>query len=99
MNVAEPYHVEPYHALSRLAKTSGGLLIVGHGTRLPAGQEQLKQLVSQMQALCPDTPMQASFLELADPDIATGLKALVEQSIRSVIVVPILLFAAGQRAR
>jgi sirohydrochlorin cobaltochelatase len=76
-------------------KNRGGLLVVGHGTRRADGVGQLLTLTLRMQQLLPDLPIEASFLELAEPTISTGLSRLKDNGAFSVVVVPVLLFEAG----
>ncbi|AMV34389.1 Sirohydrochlorin cobaltochelatase [Pirellula sp. SH-Sr6A] len=79
----------------RLNGRNAGVLVVGHGTRKLAGQEQLLLLSDQIASLLPGTPVEACFLELAEPDIEQGLCKLREQGCEAVVVVPVLLFTAA----
>lgn len=81
--------------VNRLNSRKAGVLVVGHGTRKRAGQQQLLQLSHQIAQLLPGTPVEACFLELAEPDIAQGLCKLQERDCESVVVVPVLLFTAA----
>lgn len=76
-----------------------GLLLVGHGTRDPAGLEELREVARQLAAACPQVVVQHSFLELAEPTIAAGIAFCVEQGVRQLTVQPLLLFAAGHAQR
>jgi len=71
------------------------VLVVGHGTRKPSGQQQLKELVEQMRRIEPSWRMEASFLELAEPTIEQAIEGLSTQGFRRILVVPILLFTAA----
>ena len=71
------------------------VLVVGHGTRKPSGQQQLKELVEQMRRIEPSWRMEASFLELAEPTIEQAIEGLAAQGFRRIVVVPILLFTAA----
>jgi sirohydrochlorin cobaltochelatase len=71
------------------------LLVVGHGTRKPAGADQLRQLVETMRGLAPGVPIFESFLELAEPTIDEALERIRERDLWRVKVVPVLLFEAG----
>jgi sirohydrochlorin cobaltochelatase len=71
------------------------VLVVGHGTRKPSGQQQLKELVAQMRRIEPIWRMEASFLELAEPTIEQAIEGLSAQGFRRILVVPILLFTAA----
>ncbi|MCY3007076.1 MAG: sirohydrochlorin cobaltochelatase [Planctomycetota bacterium] len=71
------------------------VLVVGHGTRKPSGQQQLKELVEQMRRIEPSWRIEASFLELAEPTIEQAIEFLSSQQVRRILVVPILLFTAA----
>jgi sirohydrochlorin cobaltochelatase len=72
-----------------------GLLLVGHGTRSESGARQFFDVAAGIEKLRPDVLVQAAFLELREPDIATAVKRLSERGSSSLVVVPLLLFAAG----
>jgi sirohydrochlorin cobaltochelatase len=71
------------------------VLVVGHGTRKPSGQQQLKELVEHMRRIEPSWRIEASFLELAEPTIEQAIEFLSSQQVRRILVVPILLFTAA----
>ncbi len=70
------------------------LLLVGHGSRDPQGQQDFLNFAAHYQALEPSRPVAACFLELATPPIGEAVEALVYQGYRQLSVVPLLLFAA-----
>ncbi|MCL6636449.1 MAG: sirohydrochlorin chelatase [Alicyclobacillus sp.] len=79
-----------------------GLLLVGHGTRLPAGQWAFQEFVQQLAATLPAflpgrelPPLATAYLELQQPSVPEAVQALVEQGVKHVVVVPLLLLAAG----
>jgi sirohydrochlorin cobaltochelatase len=76
-----------------------GVLLVGHGTRDVAGLAEFAELALLVERLIPDVKLQTAFLELATPDIQTGMDRLAEQGVDRIIVVPVLLFAAGHAKR
>jgi len=72
------------------------LLLVAHGSRRAASNREVETLAS---ALAPELEerfpvIEVAFLELADPDIATGIRSCIDRGARSVVVVPYFL-AAG----
>jgi len=74
----------------------GGILIVGHGTRNAAGVQELIELVDSMRNLLPEGfPVEASFLELANPTIDQAVEKLQAQNCEKLLVIPILLFTAA----
>jgi sirohydrochlorin cobaltochelatase len=76
-----------------------GLLLVGHGTREAVGVEEFLQTAAQVAELAGATPVEPCFLEFAEPTIAEGFQRLVERSATRIVVVPVLLFAAGHARR
>jgi len=76
-----------------------GLLIVGHGTSEADGQRAFWTTVRQVAEYLPDTAVEGCFLEFAQPDVAAGLRALARRGVDDVVLVPLLLFAAGHAER
>jgi sirohydrochlorin cobaltochelatase len=76
-----------------------GLLLVGHGTRNPAGLAEFFAIARQVADMGREFEVEPCFLELAEPDIATGVRRLLERGISRLIVAPVLLFAAGHAKR
>ena len=72
-----------------------GVLAVGHGTRATAGIAEFHSVVEQLAARLGPTPVEPSFVELAEPTIAVGLERLLDRGAEHVIVVPLLLFTAA----
>jgi sirohydrochlorin cobaltochelatase len=76
-----------------------GLLLVGHGTRQPAGLAEFFEVAEQVQRLQAEFLVEPCFLEIAQPDIAAGVRRLLDRGIKQIIVSPVLLFAAGHAKR
>jgi sirohydrochlorin cobaltochelatase len=76
-----------------------GLLLVGHGTRNAAGLAEFFAFAQQVADIGRDFDAEPCFLELAEPDIATGVRRLLDRGVRQLIVAPVLLFAAGHAKR
>lgn len=70
------------------------ILLVGHGSRDPEGNEELLEFAQAVAARVPGTCVETCFLELARPSIAEGVQACVEKGATRVVLVPIILFAA-----
>src|SRR5262245_26328342 len=79
--------------------TRAGLLLVGHGTRNRAGLAEFFAIARQLADIGSEFDVEQCFLELAEPDIATGVRRLLERGISRLIVAPVLLFAAGHAKR
>ncbi|MFD1773117.1 sirohydrochlorin chelatase [Paenibacillus rhizophilus] len=71
------------------------ILLVGHGSRDPEGNEELLQFADTVRQAAPQYKIETCFLEFVQPDIARGIARCVEQGAARVIVIPIMLFAAG----
>jgi len=75
------------------------LLLAGHGTRSAGGRRQFLHLAAQMQRRLPRVQVQPAFLELAEPTIDEAVAALSATGVEQMVVVPLLLFAAGHTKR
>ena len=72
------------------------ILLVGHGSRDPEGNRELKEFAHEVAAKAPEnTLVETCFLELTRPSIADGVTACVDRGATRVVLVPIILFAAG----
>ena len=84
-------------ALEDASSARAGVLLVGHGTRSELGRRQCEALASEIAAGL-DLRLFAAelaYLEMASPTIEQSVARLVEQQVERLIVVPLLLFAAG----
>jgi sirohydrochlorin ferrochelatase len=54
-----------------------GLLIVDHGTRVPAANERLAAFTQQVAAARPDWHVRYAHMELAEPGFADGIESLI----------------------
>jgi sirohydrochlorin ferrochelatase/(2Fe-2S) ferredoxin len=71
-----------------------GLLIVGHGSRDAAANQELQALVAEYAAARPELEVAYGYVELAEPPLAAALRALAARC-QQVTVLPLFLFAAG----
>jgi sirohydrochlorin cobaltochelatase len=94
-----PHPSPPFPAPRSLLAAPCSLLLVGHGTRDAAGIAEFLVLVERVRGLITPVPLEACFLELAEPTIAEGLNRLIERGAQQVAVVPLLLTAAGHAKR
>jgi sirohydrochlorin ferrochelatase len=76
-----------------------GLLLVGHGTRDPAGIAEFFAAAKLIRELAGGRPLTACFLELATPTISEGVEELVRSGATRIIALPLLLFSAGHAKR
>lgn len=70
------------------------LLLVAHGSRMQASNDEVRELVQRLR-LHPltFTNISCAFLELAEPDIVTGLREQIAGGAREIVVMPYFLSA------
>jgi sirohydrochlorin cobaltochelatase len=71
------------------------LLIAGHGTRDEAGARELHDLAGRVRALEPGLRVASGFIELSAPPVTVAAADLVADGARDIVVVPLMLLAAG----
>jgi sirohydrochlorin ferrochelatase len=71
------------------------LLVVAHGSRRQASNDEVGALASVLAARVADRYdyVREAFLEMAEPDIATGLQACVDAGAKQIDVLPYFLSA------
>lgn len=79
--------------------SSTGVLIVGHGTASAVGAEECRRVAAMVAELLPSLRVELGFLEIIEPSIDAAMDSLSAAGCRQVVVVPILLFAAGHARR
>lgn len=67
------------------------VLLIAHGSRRPAANADLFDLAARLERGGRHPIVEASFLELAEPDIATGGARCVERGATRVLLVPYFL--------
>lgn len=70
------------------------LLLVGHGSREAAGNDDVREFVAQWRARHPSWRIELCFIEFGAPGLHDGLDAAARAS-RQVLVLPLILNAAG----
>ena len=70
------------------------ILLVGHGSREDAGNQEIRDFVDQWRARQPAWRIEVCFIEFAAPSLHDGLLAAAQSS-RRVLVLPLILNAAG----
>lgn len=76
-----------------------GILLIGHGTRDAAGVREFLALAEAIKPISAPIPIEACFLELAEPTIAEGVERLAKAGVQRMLVAPLLLFSAGHHQR
>jgi cobalt/nickel transport system ATP-binding protein len=71
------------------------LLVVGHGSRSPAGVAEYWDFAAAVRAEDPTLHVGCGFIELARPDLDTAVDALIEGGATSVVATPLVLLGAG----
>lgn len=71
------------------------LLGVAHGSKDPASQEVVEDLLARTAALRPGVQAEAAYVDNASPSIRTALAALAARGVEDVVVLPVLLTAAS----
>ena len=77
-----------------MSALSDTILLVGHGSREASGNQEILAFAEQWRVRCPDWRIEVCFIEFAPPSLHDGLLAAT-QGARRVIVVPLILNAAG----
>ncbi len=72
-----------------------GILIVGHGSRNLLAIKEFAILANSIKASFPGIPFEYGYLEFARPIISEALDRLKNKSIKKIIAIPAMLFAAG----
>lgn len=71
------------------------ILLFAHGSRTPGWEAPFVALCDRLQRARPDRPVALAFLELMQPDLATGIAELAERGATRIIVCPLFLGGGG----
>jgi sirohydrochlorin cobaltochelatase len=74
---------------------SEGLLLVGHGSRSRASQEEMADVARRVAGRLPEIQVDLGYLEMSEPPAGPVLDRLVAAGCRRVVVLPLMLLAAG----
>lgn len=74
------------------------LLLIAHGSRLDAANEELRSLAHRLRAEGAYQIVEPCYLELAQPDIPAGARRCVQQEAERIILLPYFL-SAGTHVR
>lgn len=66
-------------------------ILFAHGSSVEAANEAVRTIARAAASQAGYTIMEAAFLELAQPDLPTAVRALVEQGVQHIVVVPYFL--------
>jgi len=73
------------------SETKTGILLIGHGSRLPYNKEVVRAIAEKYAKTQPDYTVEVGFMELAQPDIPTAFNKLKETGVNRIIVTPVFL--------
>ncbi len=82
-------------SLLDLQETSLGVLICGHGSRNRLAIDEFANLAKSIKSRLQGIPVEYGYLEFAQPTLRDALDRLREKSVKKVIAIPAMLFAAG----
>lgn len=73
------------------------LLLVDHGSRVDAANESIESIADFLRRLAPDLIIHTAHMELAPPNIPTGIARCVDDGAAEIIIHPYML-SAGRHA-
>ncbi len=76
-----------------IAEPPTAVLLIAHGSRQPAANGDLVALARRLEASGAHPIVEPCFLELAEPDIATGARRCLERGAKRVLMIPYFLSA------
>ncbi|MDB5883812.1 MAG: hypothetical protein JWP43_3690 [Ramlibacter sp.] len=74
------------------------IILLGHGSRDPLWRRPLEAVAERLRASHAGVPVCCAFLELEQPDLATGAEQLIAGGIEQLTIVPMFL-GTGKHAR
>ncbi|PGM51042.1 sirohydrochlorin chelatase [Bacillus sp. AFS053548] len=75
------------------------VVYIGHGSRRQEGNQQFIHFIQSVIKEIPIQVQEYAFLELVDPTIQQSLEKIIVEGAINILVVPVLLFAAGHYKR
>jgi len=75
-----------------VSASSLGILVVDHGSRRAASNEQLQDLAGRVALLAPEAAVRHAHMELAAPTIGESVDALAEAGCKELVVLLCFLF-------
>lgn len=68
-----------------------GVLVIGHGSKLQFNKDLVVSTAVKMAKMNDLGPVTAAFMQLNEPDIKTGIRALISQGVDTIYVQPCFL--------
>lgn len=72
------------------SKTKIGVLLVGHGSRLPYGKDVVSQ-IAEMYSEEQEFPVEVGFMNMSKPSIPEAITILADKGAEKIIVTPVFL--------
>lgn len=72
------------------SKSKVGIVLVGHGSRLPYGKDVLSQL-AEIYRQESDNPVEIGFMNMNKPSIPSSINKLAERGVEKIVVTPVFL--------
>src|SRR5699024_10742619 len=70
-----------------------GILIIGHGSRSLDAQRTFEKVIDMVRQKVSHRVVEGANMELAQPDIPTAVKKMIEKDIKEIFIVPYFLYA------
>lgn len=67
-----------------------GVILVGHGSRLPYGKDVLSQL-AEIYKKNTEYPVEIGFMNMSKPSIPTSINKLADMGVKKIVVTPVFL--------
>ena len=80
-------------------KETTGLLLIGHGSRVPEAGRVLIQVAVSLRRMFRGFVVEPCFLEISQPDVQTGIDRCVAQGAQRILIVPYFLYLGGHVGR
>jgi sirohydrochlorin ferrochelatase len=80
-------------------KIKTGLLVIGHGSRVPEAGRVLTQVIGSLRRNFRGFVVEVAFLEISKPDIQSGIDRCVAQGVSRILLVPYFLYLGGHVGR
>ncbi|MBE3581695.1 MAG: CbiX/SirB N-terminal domain-containing protein [Thermoanaerobacteraceae bacterium] len=71
-----------------------GIILLGHGSRIPEANEHLKLLAGHVREFLGDVRIQPCYMMRTHPNLLEGIAMLVEEGLRQIVVIP-MFFCNG----
>ncbi len=72
------------------SKNDVGVILVGHGSRLPYGKDVLSQL-AEIYKKNTNYPVEIGFMNMDQPSIPTSINKLADLGVKKIVVTPVFL--------